>query len=878
MFRPLCLAIACTAVFAENAPAQTVRSDFWTPNWPVSGALITGNTLYIHGDYNFLGPQTGGGALVTSTDGSAIPGFPRVQGSVLIAIPDGVGGWFIGGAIGSVGGQPRSALAHISADRTVTSWSPIVDGYVRALARRGSTLYAGGQFTMVDGQPRAGLAAFATTTGGLLSWNPGVSGGVVNQIVVGDSVGPVFVAGEFTALAGLPRNRIGAVDAVTGALRAWNPNSDGSIMAMSLKSGVVYVGGAFSAVGGLSRAAVAALDTSTGLATGWNPGANDVVSSIHVNGQNVYLGGAFNFVNGSPRARLAAVDVGTGLVTSWNPTGWNYSRVYALSSKAGRLYVGGSFGLAAVDLSSGAIQPWDPKPNGVAYAVTASDSGVLVGGDFTSVGAQPSQKLSALDLITGTATAWEPAPSALVRAMAVRGGTLIVGGDFAPPPFGSSPSIGGQQRYYIAALDLATALATPWAPILDGNVNAIAVHGATVYVSGNFTQVGGQLRDGLAALDAVTGTVLPFAPASDGTTRILGVRGNTVYVAGDFTTIGGQPRNHFATLDGTTGLATAWDPRLTGEVYALASGGSKVYVGGNFTSIGGAPRNHLAALDTSTANATPWDPGADGTVRALTLDGPWVYVGGSFSTINGQPRRLAAAVEASSGLVVGAWHPELQGNVVQAIAVASPTVCLAGDFLSVNGILQNHLAVLADVSTPTQLALASVVATAEGVRLTWFAADRRTPSANLERRTEATGWHFIARLESDGNGVLQFEDSTVEPGGRYAYRLGTQASVGDAWTETVWVDVPGLLGFSLGILGGNPSPNALRVRLSLPNDSPAQVDLLDVTGRRLERVPMSGTGVHVLDLAAGHRFPVGLYLIRLTQGSERRTLRAVLTR
>jgi hypothetical protein len=52
-----------------------------------------------------------------------------------------------------VDGLARSNLAHIRADGTVSAWNPGVQGTVDALARDGSTVYAGGAFTSAAGQP-----------------------------------------------------------------------------------------------------------------------------------------------------------------------------------------------------------------------------------------------------------------------------------------------------------------------------------------------------------------------------------------------------------------------------------------------------------------------------------------------------------------------------------------------------------------------------------------------------------------------------------------------------------------------------------------------------------------------------------------------------
>jgi hypothetical protein len=73
----------------------------------------------------------------------------------------------------------------------------------------------------------------------------------------------------------------------------------------------------------------------------------------------------------------------------------------------------------------------------------------------------------------------------------------------------------------------------------------------------------------------------------------------------------------------------------------------------------------------------------------------------------------------------------------------------------------------------------------------------------------------------------------------------------------------------------NPVVGALKVRLELPARSAARLEVLDVGGRRLllRSVGELGAGAHVLDL--GNALRPGIYLVRLSQGGERLTSKAV---
>ena len=880
-------AALATLACAGTARSQVLQDAFWAPNGPVEAAILSGNTLYLGGGFSYVGPQTGGSALVSATDGTPVTGFPRVLGSVLAAAPDGSGGWYVGGAFASVGGFPRSSLAHILADRSVSPWNPGVAGFIRTLAVSGSTVYVGGQFTSAGGQSRTNLAAIDATTGAATSWDPEATGGVVNGIALSGDAQTLYAAGTFTGLGGQPRNYLGAVSASTGLATAWDPEPNSQVLAIAVDGSTVYAGGTFGSIGGLTRVDVAALDAGTGLATAWNPGADDAVWVVTVHGSTVYLGGLFRNVGGVSHPGIAAVTTG-GVVTSWAPMGaGSNSQVFTIGFGGSTVYLGGEFGnvggqprnlAAAIDSSTGATTAWNPNPNQIVRVVAPNGSNVFMGGDFTSVGGQSRSNLVAVNAMTGVPTAWNPAASAPVTTMLLSGGTLYVGGDFTPG-LGGLPTIGGQPRYFLAALDTLTGNATAWSPRPDGPVGAMALSGSTLYVSGTFASVSGQARQGLAAVDATTGAVGGFAPAADGSAAVLAAVGGTVYVGGTFTHVGGQARNHFAALDGATGLATAWDPGLVGDVSAVLPKGGILYVGGTFTAVGGQPRNNLAALDTSTALATAWDPGTDGPVTTITLDSRWAYVGGTFANAGGLARFGLAALDTSTGAAQPDWHPSLAGGTTNVLLVSSPTVYAGGAFLTADGELQSNLAVFGDVSTPALISILSVQSATNDVRLTWYSASGAA-SATVYRRTTDGVWEALGTILAAGDGRMVFDDDRPAPGARYEYRLGVASPLGEQFYGEVWVDVP--LRARLALAGARPNParRELSVTFSLASASPASLDLVDVSGRRIAHIAVGalGPGSHTLDLAAGRPLVPGLYFLRLEQGGSALTTRAVFAR
>jgi len=255
---------------ATSSHAQTVRSDLYATDGDVSAIATSANTIYIAGSFSRVGPPTGSCAPLDATTAKATA-FPAVVGRVLAAVADGSGGWFIAVFISQVTGVPRNGLAHLASDYSLTSWDPgIVTGTVRTLARSGTTLVIGGDFTSVGGQSRANLAAIDVGSASVLPWNPGTAG----------------------------------------------PLDGGAVYALQMNGGTVIAGGAFTTAGGQSRGRLAAIDLATGTATAWNPGADSTVWSLLVNGGTVYAGGDFSQIGGAARNRLAALDATTGIATA----------------------------------------------------------------------------------------------------------------------------------------------------------------------------------------------------------------------------------------------------------------------------------------------------------------------------------------------------------------------------------------------------------------------------------------------------------------------------------------------------------------------------------------------------------------------------------
>lgn len=142
----------------------------------------------------------------------------------------------------------------------------------------------------------------------------------------------------------------------------------------------------------------------------------------------------------------------------------------------------------------------------------------------------------------------------------------------------------------------------------------------TFYTAGQFRTLGTQTRIGIGAMNAATGVLLPFAPVIDtfGCIYAMSMKGDTLFVGGRFTSVNGQPRVNFAAIRASTGqLLPAFSGGIGGSgdtVFAITVYRGRIYVGGKFTSVFSTPRTNIARLSYSgTVNA--WNPTGVGVVR-----------------------------------------------------------------------------------------------------------------------------------------------------------------------------------------------------------------------------------------------------------------------
>src|SRR6266511_3790738 len=167
---------------------------------------------------------------------------------------------------------PGQALADVPTKASPT-WQP--NGIVYAIAYARGNVYIGGAFTSVrppGAAPGTGevarnhLGAFNATTGALLSFNHNANATVYSLEPSPDKT-RLYAGGDFTAVDGAARGHLAAFDLASGALSgAWKPSVTGRVKSISTFGSAdgsrIVIGGSFNHVNGTARRALAILNTS----------------------------------------------------------------------------------------------------------------------------------------------------------------------------------------------------------------------------------------------------------------------------------------------------------------------------------------------------------------------------------------------------------------------------------------------------------------------------------------------------------------------------------------------------------------------------------------------------------------------------------------
>jgi hypothetical protein len=696
----------------------------------VHSITTTADSVYIGGAFTWVAQRTGSGAVVDTTSGDIVPGFPEAAGGeVLAVISDKNGGWYIGGAFTYVAGIARGGVAHIFSNGALDpNFNCTTNNRVCALYYDESGLYLGGYFNSVNGQARAFLAKVNGKSGALdPSFNTVITGDYTScvQAIAGDGTNSVYFGGGFSGVNGQSRSDIAKVDRFSGALDpSFNLTMVGWVFSLLLDpaNGSLYVGGYYAYIGGQYINALAKADAATGAVdTGFNANISGAeVYDMMLIGPSLYCAGQISLAN---NYGLLKLDKLTGVQdTSFKVNAYGGEEtVYSIDYDGVNIYMGGDFAsvngyadqyMSKVDAITGArVGNFKPGAYNIVKAVCLGNAGLLAGGYFQGMNAVKRNSVAKIDAMTGILdpvfkpnvnTTYMTSPQ--VMTMAYSGGSLFVGGyiDY----------VDGYSRNNVAKVDKITGeLDMSFSPVLSGGytggrVDAIACSGTDVYIGGEFTNAYGQAHTGLVKCNQATGAVDPdFNPVLNGSVSALLYDGSSIYCGGNFTSVSITAQPCVAKIDAATGnVDTAFNPVLGtnyASVNSLLIDGQNLFIGGSFTSVNSTPRQDAAKLNKNTgALDAAFNFGTAATVLCLAYDGANLYAGGDYSGPLTVKRLIKC--NGSTGVVDASFDPGPDASVsALALSYQKTSLHAGGAFDMISLMPQAYYAEIYTGSPPT---------------------------------------------------------------------------------------------------------------------------------------------------------------------------------
>jgi hypothetical protein len=318
---------------------------------------------------------------------------------------------------------------------------------------------------------------------------PAITNGTVYASVVLNNI--LYLAGDFTTVGGVTRNRLAAVDLADNSLTSWNPNSAGKIECLKVWNGNIVVGGTFRTIAGVSRNGLAMLDT-TGAATAWNP-CQMSTDNLQVHGMDI---------------------IGNYLYAgSWMNTGPGYAHKWDLTTTGEPSEV-----------------TWNhPANEGNTYTLLVTS--VTAFGDYLIYCWESGASASAFHKDTGAKRTWaHGSTTSSIYLCKVIDGNLHIGQTISPS--NTTNYAVWDASFNLLANKPASYIGTPYDAVKVGDV---------VYVANN--------SGGISAWRWSGNTVYPLAPSCSVTRTLYYASDAMLIFAGSFTTLCGATATRLAAIN-----------------------------------------------------------------------------------------------------------------------------------------------------------------------------------------------------------------------------------------------------------------------------------------------------------------------------------------
>lgn len=649
-----------------------------------SVARQTDGKILIGGSFNDYNGTARNRIARLNADGSIDTTFNPGTGASsivrsIVIQPDGK--ILVGGDFSSFSGNSRGRIVRLNADGSPDStFNPSGAGADSSVLSIGlqtdGKIVIGGSFSNYNSTARPRLARLNGDGTLDVNFNAVTFGGTapVVQTVAIQTDGNILIGGSFTTVNTNARNNVARLTTLGFLDSNFNPGTgtNGTVNALVIQTdGKVLIGGAFGSYNGTNQNGLARVnadgsaDGTFNTGTGFFPSPSALALTTVYNltlqtDGKILTGGNFRGFNGVGRNGIVRLNANGSLDTSFNVNAFLFEGVQAMTLQSdGRIIIGGGFagyngvvrnGIARVNVDGSLDASFDPGlglDNTVNVIAVQPDGKILIGGFFTIVNGVARNYIARLNSngLLDTSFNVGSGANATIRAIVVQtDGKILIGGDFT--------SYNGTTRKYVARLNTDGSLDTSFAPPVEtvsgGSVQSIVIQPDNkILIAGYFMATGAFFTTPIVRLNANGSLDNTFAFSADATV-VAGLI--ALQADGKVVMTTGSPIVRL-NPDGTND-ATFNTPTLNGNPFALViEPGGSILIGGAFTTVNGITKNHIARLlSNGSLDVNSFSSGtlANSFVQAIAVQSGAIYVAGYFTAYNDIPRNGIARLNTGS--------------------------------------------------------------------------------------------------------------------------------------------------------------------------------------------------------------------------------------